>query len=55
MPERKMSKPDFEALANFRYPLRKFLRFSEEMTYRHGVAPLQYQLMLQIAGYPGRH
>lgn len=51
---RKMSKADFEALAGFRYQLRRFLRFSEEVTRKSGVTPLQYQLMLQIKGFPGR-
>ncbi len=54
MSERKMSKAEYEALALFRYQLRRFLRFSEELTRRHGVTPLQYQLMLQIKGFPGR-
>ena len=54
MPTRKLSKADFEILANFRYRLRRFLRFSEEVTRRHGVTPLQYQLMLQVKGFPGR-
>jgi DNA-binding MarR family transcriptional regulator len=49
-----MSKTDFETLANFRYQLRRFLRFSEEVTRRSGITPLQYQLMLQIKGFPGR-
>lgn len=49
-----MSKAEFEALAQFRYHLRRFLRFSEEVTRRKGVTPLQYQLMLQIKGFPGR-
>ncbi len=48
------SKEDFEALAEFRYQLRKYLRFSEEVTHREGVTPLQYLLLLQIRGYPGR-
>ena len=52
--ERRMSKAEFEALAQFRYQLRRFLRFSEEATRRKGVTPLQYQLMLQIKGFPGR-
>jgi len=51
---RKMSKADFEALAQFRYQLRRFLRFSEEMTRSKGITPLHYLLMLQIKGYPGR-
>ena len=54
MSARKLSKADFETLANFRYQLRRFLRFSEEVTRRHGVTPLQYQLMLQLKGFPGR-
>ena len=54
MSDRRMSKTEFETLARFRYQLRRFLRFSEEVTRRHGVTPLQYQLMLQIQGYPGR-
>jgi DNA-binding MarR family transcriptional regulator len=49
-----MSKADFESLARFRYQLRRFLRFSEEVAHRSGVTPLQYLLMLQIKGFPGR-
>ena len=49
-----LSKPDFEALADFRYRLRRFLRFSEEIAQAHGITPLQYQLLLQIKGFPGR-
>lgn len=49
-----MSKPQLERLAEFRYQLRKFLRFSEEVTQAHGLTPLQYQLLLQIKGFPGR-
>ncbi|MCP5281426.1 MAG: winged helix-turn-helix transcriptional regulator [Rhodoferax sp.] len=48
------AKVDFEALAEFRYQLRKYLRFSEQVTHQQGVTPLQYQLLLQIKGYPGR-
>ena len=54
MSDRRLSKTDFETLARFRYQLRRFMRFSEEATQRHGVTPLQYLLMLQIKGYPGR-
>ncbi len=53
-PPSPMSKEDFEALADFRYQLRRFLRFSEEITRRNGVTPLQYLLMLNIKGFPGR-
>jgi DNA-binding MarR family transcriptional regulator len=50
----RIGKADFEALAHFRYRLRRFLRFSEEMTRRHGLTALQYLLLLQIKGFPGR-
>ena len=49
-----LSKTDLETLARFRYALRRFMRFSEEVTHRNGVTPLQYMLMLQIRGFPGR-
>lgn len=53
-PDLPLSKKDFETLADFRYNLRRFLRFSEEITRRHGVTPLQYLLLLNIKGFPGR-
>jgi DNA-binding MarR family transcriptional regulator len=49
-----MSIRQYRALADFRYELRRFLRYSEEIARRHGVTPLQYQLLLQVKGYPGR-
>lgn len=49
-----LTKADFESLAEFRYQLRRFLRFSEEAAQSEGLTPLQYQLLLQIKGYPGR-
>src|SRR5688572_233288 len=49
-----VTKRQYEALANFRYQLRKFLRYSEQITRSHGMTPLQYQLMLHIKGFPGR-
>ncbi len=38
-------------LANFRYLLRKFLRFSESAARGVGITPQQHQLMLGIAGF----
>src|SRR4029434_11264380 len=52
--DRNMSKADLEKLAHFRYQLRRFLRFSEEVSRRNGITSLQYLLMLQIKGFPGR-
>lgn len=54
MPPAPLSKKDFETLSHFRYQLRRFLRFSEEATHRHGITHLQYQLLLHIRGFPGR-
>ena len=51
---RTLSKADFEKLAFFRYELRCFLRFSEDVTRSQGITVLQYLLMLQIKGFPGR-
>ncbi|MCK2087759.1 MarR family transcriptional regulator [Thauera aromatica] len=52
--ETQLEKAEFETLADFRYQLRKFLRFSELLTRRHGITNLQYLLLLQIKGFPGR-
>lgn len=53
-PPKTVTRRQFEQLAEFRYQLRRFLRFSEEVTRTHGVTPIQYQLLLQIRGYPDR-
>lgn len=49
-----LTKTDFESLSEFRYQLRRFLRFSEDASQSEGLTPLQYQLLLHIKGYPGR-
>ncbi|HWU85352.1 MAG TPA: MarR family transcriptional regulator [Rhodocyclaceae bacterium] len=49
-----VKKTEFEALAEFRYQLRRFLRFSEDAAQAEGLTPQQYQLLLQIKGFPGR-
>ena len=49
-----MNKKEFEALSDFRYQLRRFLRFSEELTQIHGVTHLQYLLLLHLKGFQGR-
>jgi DNA-binding MarR family transcriptional regulator len=54
MPRRgRIGKAELRALAAFRYQLRRFLRFSEDAATRAGLTPLQYQLLLQVAGWPG--
>src|SRR5580692_8370481 len=41
-----------QALAEFRYHLRSFLQFSEQVAKDHHLHPRQHQLLLQIAGIP---
>ena len=43
---------DYQALAEFRYQIRKFLHFSEQAVQRAGLERGQYQLMLLIKGIP---
>jgi DNA-binding MarR family transcriptional regulator len=49
-----LTKEALEALSEFRYRLRCFLRFSEEAARREGITILQYQLLLHVGGFPGR-
>ena len=49
-----LKKQEYETLSNFRYQLRRFLRFSEELTRQHGVTHLQYLLLLHLKGYANR-
>lgn len=49
-----LTKQDFEALARFRFGIRRYLRFSEETVRRQGITPQQYQLLLALKGFPGR-
>jgi DNA-binding MarR family transcriptional regulator len=49
-----LSKNIYEQMAEFRYKIRKFLRFSESAARDKGISPQQYQLLLAIKGYPGR-
>jgi DNA-binding MarR family transcriptional regulator len=47
-------KADFllQSLAEFRFELRRFLRFSEDAALNAGLQPKQHQLLLQVAGAP---
>jgi DNA-binding MarR family transcriptional regulator len=49
-----ISKAEFEALSEFRFQIRRFERFSEDVVQRHGITPLQYLLLLHVKGFPGR-
>jgi DNA-binding MarR family transcriptional regulator len=49
-----LNKKEFKTLSDFRYRLRCFVRFSEDITDRFGVTNLQYLLLLHIKGYKDR-
>ena len=49
-----IEKNRFEALSEFRYRLRSFLRFSENAARGQGITVPQYQLMLHTQGFPER-
>ena len=46
--------PSLHQLAEFRYRLRKFLRFSERAARSKGLTPQQHQLLMGVAGFTGR-
>ncbi len=52
--QKKPDKTTLEAMSAFRYALRRFLRFSEDAASLEGITALQYQLLLHVAGMPGR-
>jgi DNA-binding MarR family transcriptional regulator len=43
---------DYRVLAEFRYQIRRFLRFSEDAARAAGLEPQQHQLLLAIKGLP---
>ncbi|HXC42506.1 MAG TPA: MarR family winged helix-turn-helix transcriptional regulator [Candidatus Dormibacteraeota bacterium] len=49
---KKLNLSDYQALAEFRYQIRRFLHFSEQVVKRAGLERGQYQLMLAIKGMP---
>ncbi len=51
---RPVTTAEYEMLASFRYALRQFLRFSENVVGRVGLTPQQHQALLAIRGFPGR-
>ena len=52
--EQELSREEYQALAEFRYQLRRFLRFSEESARSVGIEPQQHQLLLMLKGLPER-
>lgn len=51
---KKIDKAQLERLSQFRYQLRRFMRFSEDAAQAGGLTVLQYQLLLHTQGMPGR-
>jgi len=49
---KKLSASDYQALAEFRFQIRKFLHFSDLAIAAAGLERAQYQLMLTIKGLP---
>lgn len=52
--EAAVSEADIQAVARFRYAIRRFLRFSEHAARRENITPQQHQLLLAIKGFPNR-
>jgi DNA-binding MarR family transcriptional regulator len=51
--EQEITLSEYQALAEFRYQLRCFLRFSEKAARTVGLEPQQHQLLLALKGLPG--
>ena len=49
---KRLALSDYQALAEFRHQIRKFLHFSEKAVHAAGLQRGQYQLMLAIKGIP---
>ena len=47
-----IARSDYEALAELRYQIRRFLHFSEQAARAAGLEPQQHQLMLALKGFP---
>jgi len=52
--KRSLDQSDYQRLAEFRYHLRGFLKFSERAASETGLQPQQHQALLAIKGTPGQ-
>lgn len=52
--QKSLSKEEYEALSDFRYALRSFLKFSKDTAESVGLTPRQHQALLAIKGFAGR-
>lgn len=53
--KRAQNKFDYQALAQFRYEIRRFINFSEQAARDAGIEPQQHQALLAIEGLPATH
>ena len=53
--KRAQNKFDYQALAQFRYEIRRFINFSEQAARDAGMEPQQHQALLAIEGLPATH
>jgi DNA-binding MarR family transcriptional regulator len=54
MANQRLTLSDYQALAAFRYQIRRFQRFSEAAARNAGIEPQHHQIMLAIKGKPTR-
>jgi DNA-binding MarR family transcriptional regulator len=47
-----LPQPDYRALAEFRYQIRRFLHFSEQAAREGNIEPRQHQFLLALKGLP---
>lgn len=50
--EKALTAADYQALAELRYQIRRFLHFSEQAARASGLEPRQHQLLLALKGLP---
>ena len=53
--KQQISDPEYQALAEFRYRIRRFLHVSERLARSADLEPQQHQLLLAIKGLPEGH
>lgn len=51
-PREELTMTGYQALAEFRYQIRRFLHFSEQSAREAGLEPQQHQLLLALKGLP---
>jgi DNA-binding MarR family transcriptional regulator len=52
MPPKIPHQPNYKSMAELRYQIRRFLRFSENAARQAGIEPQQHQLLLAVRGLP---